>query len=195
MSKQQPTPDCDICTHLRAAALSIIGSDGIEHVTIERLAAEACMPERLVLEHYEDASDCLYATYEEVSEGIYEDFARCFAFEPGWRRALMLAARTLLARLAAAPAEARLCFVDILRSDHELLRRRNLSRRRLVDLFVRELGRRRDDPEQFRVQLELLIGAGFQAIAAAVESGDVQGLPGIEPELESRAFVFEPVAA
>lgn len=45
------------------------------------------------------------------------------------------------------------------------------------------------------MQLELLIGAGFQAIAAAIESGDITALPGLAPELESRAFVCEPVPA
>ena len=128
------------------------------------------------------------------AQGVYDDFRRSFAAEPGWRRALMLASRTLLARMAAHPDEARLCFVEILRSDHELLRRRERSRRRLVELFVSELGRRRELAEQYRVQLELLIGAGFQTIATAIELGDISGLPRLAPELESRGLVFEPVA-
>jgi AcrR family transcriptional regulator len=184
-----------MCVKLRGAALEVVGRDGIEALSTERLADQAGVPADEVAAHYPDARDCLHETYEEVSRSIYEDFARAFAAEEGWRRALMLAARTLLERLAARPAEARLCFQEVLRGDHELLRRRDAARRRMVDLFVEELGRRRDAPEQFRMQLEMLIGAEFQAIAMGVAGGDLAELPELHLELESRAFVFEPLAA
>jgi hypothetical protein len=127
-----------------------------------------------------------------VARGIYEDFAVAFAAEPGWRRGLRRGGVSLLRRLGARPAEARLCFVEVLHGDLELRRRRDANRRRLVDLFVAELGRRRDHPEHFRMQLELLIGAGFQAIAFEVARGKVDRLAALEPELVTRAFVFEP---
>jgi hypothetical protein len=127
-----------------------------------------------------------------VAFSIYEDFANAFAAETGWRKGLRRAGVTLLRRMSANPGEARLCFVEVLHSDHELRRRREANRRRLVDLFVSELGRRRDHPERFRIQLELLIGAGFHAIAHAVARGKVDKLAALEPELATRAFVFEP---
>lgn len=45
------------------------------------------------------------------------------------------------------------------------------------------------------MQLELLIGAAFQAIAAGVNSGNITELPEMMPELTSRAYVFQPAAA
>lgn len=184
---------CPTCARLRAAALDILAADGLAAVSLTRLAERAELGEEEARAHYSDAALCLYATYEEVSDSIYEDWADIFAAVPGWRRALAAGARRLLERLASNPGEGRLCFVEILRSDHEMLRRRDASRRRLVELFVRELGRRRDQPEQFRVQLELLIGATFQAIGSVIAAGDVTSLPALAPELEQRAFVFEPV--
>lgn len=193
MTTASCTSTCGTCGQLRAAALEIVGEDGLQAVTLERLADKAGLSTDEVQHHYPYLSECLYETYEEVANCIYEDFAHSFASEPRWRTALTVGGRTLLERMAANPAEARLCFVDILQGDHELLRRRDAARRRLVDLFVAELGHRRGEPEQFRVQLELLIGAAFQAIAAAVATGAIDELPRLEPELESRAYVFEPV--
>lgn len=193
MANPSCDPSCEICARLRVAALALIDKDGIDNVTIESLAEHADVAHDEALLHYPDDRACLLDTYDEISRSIYDDFARCFTVVPGWRRALMLAGRTLLERLASRPAEARLCFVEVLRGDHELLRRREVARRRLVDLFVAELGRRRTQPELFRMQLELLIGAAFQAIATSVVSGDISDLPDLGPELESRAFVFEPV--
>lgn len=195
MNTSSYTPPCITCARLRGAALAIVGDGGIETLTLDRLAGRAGLSVDETRRHYPDLTECLYETYEEVSNSIYDDFVRSFAAEPRWRTALALGGRTLLERMAASPAEARLCFCDILRGDHELLRRRELARRRLVDLFVVELGRRRAEPEQFRIQLELLIGAAFQAIAAAVATGAIDELPRLEHELRSRAFVFEPVPA
>jgi hypothetical protein len=98
--------------------------------------------------------------------------------------------------MAARPAEARLCFVEVLRGDRELMRRRVASRRRMVQLFARELRYHLDDEEAVsELQLELLSGASFQAISAAVADGQVADLPELELALISRANVFEPVLA
>jgi AcrR family transcriptional regulator len=188
-------PDCDRCARLRAAVLAIVGGRGLEGVTLAQLSERAGVSVQEARAHYRDEQSCLADTYEEVAQSIYDDFAAVLAGEPAWHDALTRAARALLERLAARPAEARLCFVEILHADPELPRRRERRRQRLVDLFVSELGRRRDGAEKLRLQLELLIGAGFQLIAEAVASGETAGLPGIEPELVSRGYVFEPVAA
>jgi hypothetical protein len=190
------TPACSICAQLRAAVLEIVGNDGIEALTKERLSTEAGVAADELDAHYPTVASCLYDTYEEVSLGVYEDFVDAFRAEPAWRRALTIGGRRLLERMAARPAEARLCFVEVLRGDHELLRRRVAARRRMVELFARELRRRLDEQDDVpEMQLELLIGAGFQAIAQAVSDGQVADLPELEPELISRANVFEPVPA
>ena len=183
---------CSTCAELRAAALEIVGSGGIEALTIESLASAASLSPDQVRRHYPSAPVCLSETYEEVSRSVLDDFKAAFKAERGWREALTAGARTLLERMAAHPAEARLCFQEILRADHELLRRRDAARKRMIDLFVRELRRRHGDGPVLRTQLELLIGAGFQAIAVAVAEDRVAQLPDLLPELTSRAYVFEP---
>jgi hypothetical protein len=188
-------PACPTCADLRKAALTIVGDEAIDALTDVRLAAEGGLSVEELKRHYATAALCLYQTYDEVALSIYRDFERCFAAERGWRDGLRLAASTLLGRMAARPAEARLCFAEILRGDCELLRHREASRRRLHDLFMRELGKRCEQPGLFAIQLELLIGAEFQAIAAAVGEDHISQLPALDAELESRAHVFEPVAA
>jgi hypothetical protein len=147
------------------------------------------------LPHYATARSCLYATYEEVSRSIYEDFAAAFAAEPSWSDALRRATETLLRRMARRPHEARFCFVEVLRGDHELLRRRDTNRRRLLSLFTREHEIRRGHAEASEMQLEMLIGASFQTIAGCIADGDISALSALGPELESRALVFAAVAA
>lgn len=177
--------------------LELVGERGLEAATLPEIAERACVSEVRAALHYESAAKCIWDTYDWVAQSIYEDFAAAFSAEPGWKAALTAAGRGLLARMAAHPAEARLCFVEAPRGDHELLRRRVRSRRRLVKLFTRELRRRRgqSDDDLPEMQLELLIGAGFQAIAASVADGATSELPALEPELRMRAYVFEPATA
>jgi AcrR family transcriptional regulator len=185
---------CPVCERLRAAALEIIGDHGIAALSVGRLAERCGLNVNEIRAHYPTATSCLYATYDEVARAVYEDFAEAFRSEPGWRRALALCGRVLLARMARRPAEARLCFVEVLRGDHELLRRRVAARRRMVQLFVREFERRREDAGALApMQLELLIGASFQMISSAVADGRIEELPELEEELISRANVFQPV--
>jgi AcrR family transcriptional regulator len=188
-------PACPACARLRATSLRTVGTDGIDALTIERLSRDVHLPPETVQAHYPNASDCLYDTYEEVALSIYEDFVAAFAAEQRWHDALRLAVRTLVQRMADRPAEARLCFAEILLGDYELLRRREASRRRLLELFVREHARRCDYPEHSPVHMELLIGAGFQAIASAVAEERVAQRETLAAELESRALIFEPAAA
>ena len=145
--------------------------------------------------HYQTVQSCLHDTYDHVARSVYQEFAAAFAAEQGWEDALRLAAGTLLRRMAARPDEARFCFIEVLRGDHELLRRRDASRRRLIALLVQELGRECEQPQHFALQLELLIGSSFQTIATSIAHGEVAHLPALQPELESRAYVFAPLAA
>jgi hypothetical protein len=174
--------------------VAIVAEEGIESFNAERLELRSGLESDELARHYASAAGCLYDAYDEVSRSIHADFALAFAAEPSWYDGLALAGRTLLERLAEHPDEARFCFVEVLRGDHELARMRADSRRRLVELFVSEL-RRRCDNEVPRMQLELLIGAAFQAIASAVNGGNITELPGMMPELTSRAYVFQPAAA
>jgi hypothetical protein len=174
--------------------LAVVAEDGLDAFTSERLALRAGVTSAELEEHYPSAASCLYDTYDEVSRSIHDDFAAALAAEPSWYDGLTLAGRMLLERLSEHPDEARFCFVEVLRGDHVLARMRADSRRRLVDLCVSEL-RQRCGEAVPRIQLELLIGAAFQAIAATVASGNIADLPEMMPELTSRAYVFQPVAA
>jgi hypothetical protein len=175
--------------------MEIAVTDGIDSVDEQGLAARTGVPVNELARHYASVSDCLTDTYDEFARSLHADFAAAFAAEDDYYGALTLVGETLLARMAERPDEAQFCFVEALRGDHELARLRADSRRRLVDMFAGELRRRCNHEGVPRMQLELLIGAAFQAISTAVSSGNIADLPELMPELTSRAYVFEPVAA
>lgn len=188
-------PHCPTCAHVRAAVIAIAGAEGIAALSLDRLCETARLTPDQIRAHYPTTRSCLHDAYDALAHSIHDDFVRVFMVEPAWGEALRLATHNLLFRMANQPQEARFFFIEVLRGDHELLLRRDASRKQLVALFERELSRRRGEQPWFRIQVELLIGSAFQTIAAAVERDGADELPALGPELARRAFVFEPVAA
>jgi AcrR family transcriptional regulator len=186
---------CPVCTSLRAAALQLVNNSGVPEFSVAGLCERSGLTPEAVRAHYPTAAECLYDAFEEISGDMLIEVADAFARSSSWPDALDRAGRRVLARMADHPAEARLCFVEVLGGDRELLRRRDGARRRMVELFVAEHHRRSSSEQLPDMQLELLIGASFQLIAAQVADGRVRQLPQLGSELAELADVFEPAAA
>jgi AcrR family transcriptional regulator len=197
MSWSSPScePRCRGCAALRAAAVAIVGRDGLEALGWERLCATAQVAQTQVRSHYASCADCLLAAYDEAAEAVFVAYTAPFRAAPSWSEGLMAATDALLARLAERPDEARLLFVEILRGDGAMRRHRDRERRRSVELLACEHHRRRLPEELPDVQFELLHGAMFQMIAAEVAAGRSARLHELRDELLTLASIFEPIAA
>jgi AcrR family transcriptional regulator len=184
-------PACPTCETLRAAALDVVGKDGIDALTLAALTARSDLTAPELTRHYPSAAACLRETYVEVSASVREEFLATLAAGSSWTHGLRGAARRLLQRMSENPAEARLCFVEILRADRELQRARDDARRLMLERIVAEHRRRREEEQVPDMQIELLMGAGFHAITAAVIRGGASELPELERELVQLDGVFD----
>jgi hypothetical protein len=184
-------PGCSVCERLRALALEIVGEGCIEALSPTSLSQRAACSRAELSQHYETVGDCLYETYDELSFSMLLDVAGAFSDRSSWEAAYDLAQRRLLTRMAANPAEARLCFVEALRGDRRLRCRREVTQRWMVDLLVRERDRRCEPEGLSEFQIELLVGAGFHAISTAVAEGRARELPALEATLVEFAEVFK----
>jgi AcrR family transcriptional regulator len=187
-------PGCSDCKQLRAAALELVHAEGVEGVTLDALSERTGRSLEEVRSHYATAESCLWATYDEVAFALFLALVGGFAQPGNWETAVGRALRWLLARLAAHPAEARLCFVEAVRGDRRLRRHCAETRTWVVELFAAEHRRRRHHDE-FELQIELLVGAAAQAIAGAVADEPTRDLRELEPTLAGLTEVFTPVAA
>jgi AcrR family transcriptional regulator len=191
-------PECLGCEYLRRSALEIIAAVGVEGLSTEALARQAGLASREVLRHYATATDCLYATYDEVADDVLRDLVDAFAEIDDWQSAFELSVRRLVERLAADPGEARLCFGATVGSHRELRRRRDHTRGWVVQFLARERALREGEAEaehereRHALQIELLIGAGFHVIASAVADREPADLAELESKLAVVAGSFIP---
>ena len=89
-------PACATCGGLRGNALEIVGADGADGVTLERLSAASGLPVAEISTHYATGAECVYETYDEVGCEIVLDLIDAFAEGTDWQSALELSNRRLL---------------------------------------------------------------------------------------------------
>jgi AcrR family transcriptional regulator len=186
---------CSTCASLRAAAVRLAGERGIEGLSIATLSGAAGLTPGEAMDHYPDSGSCLYEAYDELSYKLQVEAAEEFESTPDWHEALDNVVSRMLRRLAQNPCETRLMFVEALRGDRELRRRRELGRQRMVALFLAEHHRRGDESDLSQIQLEMLLGASFHLIAGHVAAGRAGDLTELAPELAELRWMFEGLAA
>jgi AcrR family transcriptional regulator len=186
---------CPTCASLRAAAIQLVADHGLDALSRASLGEAAGLTEDQVVNHYENPLTCLYEAYDELSADLELEAADAFDCPSDWRRAFGDVSVRLLTRLSENSNETRLLFVEALRGDRELRRRRERSRQRMVALFLSEHRRRDDSGEMSEIQLEMLLGASFHVIAGHVAEGRIENLPQLAPELGELAGMFDGLAA
>jgi AcrR family transcriptional regulator len=157
---------------MRRAALDIVGEAGLEGLSLHAIAGRAGLTPADASRHYADAETCIYETYDDVSASIALEMAGAFGQGTSWETGFALGRQRLLRRMARRPAEARLCFVEVLRGDRELRLRREQTRRWIVDFLTEQYEHRRARERLPEIQIEMLIGAGFQTISSAVSTAE-----------------------
>ena len=186
---------CGTCASIRSATLQLVGDRGLSGVSLDALVERTKLTPAQVRNHYPTVEACVSDTYEMVSMDLLGIMADSFARSRSWSDALTSGVGRVLRRLARRPAEARLCFVEVLRGDRELLWRRENMRRLTIELMTAEHNSRSDAEELSPMQYEMLLGASFQLISSRVEGGRIDALPELGPDLAELAGIFEPIAA
>jgi AcrR family transcriptional regulator len=184
-----------MCASIRSATLQLVGEGGLSGVSIDALAERTKLTPAQLRSHYPTVEACVHDTYEKVSMNLLSIMADSFGRSRSWSDALTSGVGGVLMRLARRPAEARLCFVEVLRGDRELLWRRENIRRLTVELLTAEHNNRSDNERLPTIQHEMLVGASFQLISSRVGDGQVDALLELGPELAELAGIFEPIAA
>jgi len=186
---------CGTCASIRSATLQLVGDHGLSGVSLDSLGERTKLTPAQLRSHYPTVQACVSDTYETVSMDLLGIMADAFARSRSWSDALTNGVGGVLRRLARRPAEARLCFVEVLRGDRELLWRRENMRRLTIELLAAEHTSRSDTEHLSAVQHEMLVGASFQLISSRVEEGRIDTLADLGSELAELAGIFEPIAA
>lgn len=164
------TSDCDVCRSLRQALLDALESDGLPHLEAADVADRAGLTEADLVEHYGDLAGCLAATYDELSDEVYDLHVEAFDGAGDWRSRFLAGVRATLEYVASTPGAVCLFFAEEVLGDPRLRTRRAAARQRVTRLVAEELEAERDHAVP-AVQVEFMLGAVSRTARMETASG------------------------
>jgi hypothetical protein len=168
------TSDCDVCRSLRQALLDALETDGLPHVEAAGVAARAGLTEADLVEHYDDLAGCLAATYDQLSDELYDLHVDAFDCAGDWRSRCVEGCRAARDRIASTPGAVCLFFAEEGLGDPRLRTRRAAAGERVARLVAEELEAERDQAVP-AFQVEFMLGAVSRAARAEVAAGGAPG--------------------
>jgi hypothetical protein len=165
------TGDCDVCRRLREALLAALDwQEDPNAIAAAEVAERADLAEADLIAHYGSVESCLAATFDELSDELYELHVDAFDGPGDWHSRFLDGVRATLDRIASTPGAARLIFADELVAHPRLRTRRAAARQRIARLVCDEVEHEQDRGVP-AVQVEFLVGAVIHAAQAEAAAG------------------------
>lgn len=163
--------DCGVCRRLRQALLAALAWDEGPHALAPAdIAERADLAEADLVAHYGSVDGCLAATYDELSEELYELHLHAFDGSGDWQSRFLDGMRAALDRIDSTPGATRLFFADDLLAHPRLRTRRAAAQQRVARLVAEEVEHERERGLP-TVQAEFILGAVSHAAKAEAAGG------------------------
>jgi len=171
------------------AVAEAVAEQGFATTTVADIIARARLSRRTFYEHFADKEECFLAAYDTVVEQLLSAVGQAYEQAEGWTQKVHDGLETFLAYLAAEPAFARMCIVEVVAAGPEARSRRDAAMRVFVDFLERG---RAAAPKGIRVSeiaAEIVVGGIYEIIYARLQRNAANELVEMLPELLYCALV------
>jgi AcrR family transcriptional regulator len=171
------------------AVAEAVAEQGFATTTVADIIARARLSRRTFYEHFADKEECFLAAYDTVVEQLLSAVGQAYEQAEGWPQKVHDGLETFLAYLAAEPAFARMCIVEVVAAGPEARSRRDAAMRVFVDFL--EPGRA-EAPRGVRVPecaAEVVVGGIYEIIYSRLQRDAANELVEMLPELLYCALV------
>lgn len=117
------------------AVAEAVAEQGYATTTVADVIARARLSRRTFYEHFADKEECFLAAYDTVVEQLLAAVGQAYEQADGWAQKVHDGLETFLAYLAAEPAFARMCIVEVVAAGPEARSRRDAAMRVFVDFL------------------------------------------------------------
>ena len=161
------------------SVIEVVSESGYMGLTVRGVIERAGVSRRTFYEHFSNKQDVFLAVYDVVVERLASDVRLAYASGRTYPQQVAFGLETFLGRLAAFPALAHVCIVQVLAAGPDALARRAHALEPFCDLMRPEEGSRRVPP----LAVEVAVGGIYEIVGAHVSRGEAHLLPGLGPEL------------
>lgn len=172
-----------------AAVAEAVAEQGYAATTVADIIARARLSRRTFYEHFSDKEECFLAAYDAVVEQLLAGVGHAYEQADGWPQKVHDGLKAFLAALAAEPAFASMCIVEVVAAGPEARGRRDAAMRVFVDFL--EPGRA-EAPKGVVVPAlagEIVVGGIYEVIYNRLLRNAANELLEMLPELLYAALV------
>jgi AcrR family transcriptional regulator len=171
------------------AVAEAVAEQGYATTTVADIIARARLSRRTFYEHFADKEECFLAAYDTVAEQLLAAVGHAYEQADAWPQKVHDGLETFLAYLAAEPAFARMCIVEVVAAGPDARSRRDAAMRVFVELL--EPGRD-EAPKGVVVPslaAEIVVGGIYEIVYSRLQRDAVHELAAMLPELLYCALV------
>lgn len=175
---------------LLAATVVAVAEQGYEETAVADLLALTGISRATFYRHFDDKQACFLATYDALMDGALAAIRTEVEGKGAWDERLEAGFARLLDLIAAYPAAAHLCLLDVHAAGPEALRRAQRTIVGFTELLERAFG---EAPQHSGLPLPVLhaiLGGVYKVVASRVRRGAAVELPGIRPAIQTWALSY-----
>jgi AcrR family transcriptional regulator len=166
------------------AVAEVCHAVGYGRMSVQDVVVAAGVSRKTFYLNYRDKEDAFLASYEDASQRIVERVKQAYASADSLVDRTRVSLRALLGAVAAEPAIASMCLVEVLAAGPEALERRDAMMHELATLVHETTtaglpAARRPSP----LVAETLVGGIYEVLATRVTTGRLAELPDLLPDL------------
>lgn len=171
------------------AVAEAVAEQGYATTTVADIIARARLSRRTFYEHFADKEECFLAAYDTVVEQLLAGVGHAYEEPEDWPQKVHDGLEAFVSYLAAEPAFARMCIVEVVAAGAEARGRRDAAIRVFVDFL--EPGRA-EAPKDIAVPLlaaDIVVGGIYEIIYTRLLRDAADELIGMLPDLLYCALV------
>jgi AcrR family transcriptional regulator len=166
-----------------------VSETGYRALTVAAILQRAGVSRKTFYEHFADKEECFLAAYDVVTEGLLHGVTHAYEQPGPWRRRVRAGLAEFLRLLAAEPAFARMCIVEVLAAGPRALERRDDAMRMFTVFFDAGLREVPADVTPSPLAGESVVGAIYELVYTRIRRGETAQLPDLLDDLMYIALV------
>ena len=171
------------------AVAEAVAEQGFVTTTVADIIARARLSRRTFYEHFADKEECFLAAYDTVVEQLLAAVGQAYEQADGWTQKVHDGLETFLAYLAAEPAFARMCIVEVVAAGVEARGRRDAAMRVFVDFLEPGQAEAPKDIAVPALAAEIVVGGIYEIIYSRLQRDAADELVEMLPDLLHCALV------
>jgi AcrR family transcriptional regulator len=156
---------------------------GYGEMTVEAIIARAGVSRRTFYEHFKNKEDAFFAAYDAAVHQLARHVRRAYLNEPTAQERLYAGIGAFLQFLAADPAFARMCIVEVLAAGPRAIARRNKTMRMFAEIIEDNIHELVPSCRRPPLTAETIVGGIHEAVFSRILAGRIDELPGLADDL------------